>query len=77
MASIDASQSANEPAVTVGIDRDRWYPVYSIVSADTTHATRCEIPASLKLRAEMALEDFQKVQAEIEQHLPCEPEVAE
>jgi hypothetical protein len=59
----------SEPTLTVGIDKDEWYPVYSIVSADATYATRCEIPADLVVRAEQALSEFGKVQNEIERHL--------
>ena len=62
-------EHAPEKATTVGIDRDEWYPVYSIeVRRDNKYATTATIPDSLIARAIAVAVEFDEVQRELESH---------
>ena len=50
---------------TVAIDKDEWYPVFSLVSNDASYATKCKIPKALAKRARKAHKEFNAVQNEL------------
>jgi hypothetical protein len=52
-------------SITVSIDRDEWYPVFSISTEETSYGERCVIPAALADRAAKALAEFDAVQDEL------------
>ena len=51
--------------VTVTVDKDEWYPVYSIVGPDSTYGFQMTIPAALVERAKAAAVEFDAVQVEL------------
>jgi len=55
-----------DQTVTVGIDKDEWYPVFSFTDAGAFHAETRTIPAALHERCIKAFEEFNEVQSIIE-----------
>lgn len=53
--------------ITVVLDKDEWYPVYSVVDATATYGFTVTIPAALAARAKAAEEEFNAVQDQLHQ----------
>jgi hypothetical protein len=51
--------------VTVTIDKDEWYPVYTIVEDGSTYGFPLTIPATLAERTKAATDEFNAVQDEL------------